>query len=185
MRHILAVLAFLAVVPAHAQDISAQLAEIAGKDPVKAAVAAEAALRSPSATSRSLALEATLKSTDGRVRAIGYSYLIQKHKRLTIDLEIPASFVADEQDDLKRTLRNSPTLTVEVLGYKAENSTFDGMMYPHGPMSGSIARDGLTINKVINNAVDCVFRFNRVDAEYLTGTLICRTLTLKIRSALP
>ena len=185
MKHILALFAVLTLSPAQAQDVNAQLADIAGKDPVKAAVAAEAALSSQSATTRSLALEATLKSTDGRVRAIGYTYLIQKHKRLTIDVEIPPSFAADEQDPLKRTLRNSPTLTVEVLGYKAENSTFNGMMYPHGPMSGSIARDGLTINKVINNGVDCVFRFNRVDAEYLTGTLTCRTLTLKIRSALP
>ena len=184
MRHILAVLAFLAVVPAHAQDISAQLAEIAGKDPVKAAVAAEAALSSPSATSRSLALEATLKSIDGRVRAIGYSYLVGTQKLFLIEPIIPPN-AQFKPNELLTYARDASPMRIRIDSFERDLGQFEAMIAnPNRDARGTIARDGITILFGWNNAA-CAIRLNAVEAEHLTGTLKCDANTIRVKSVLP
>lgn len=186
MRNILAALALLSFSQAHAQDISAQIAEIAGRDLVKAALAAEAALSSPSATTRSLALEATLKSTDGRVRSIGYTYLIDKHKQIVFNVELPQGFGKTASgNSFEQVMRDNTTLTLAVDEYRSNNATFDGILRPMGrPFAGAIARDGITITTEFSN-MGCVVRMNGVEEEYLTGSMKCGTLIFKIKSALP
>lgn len=185
MRIILAALALLAFSPAYAQDINAQLTEIAGKDAMKAALAAEAALSSPSATIRSLALEATLKSTDGRVRAIGYSYLVKNQKLFIVEVNLPPNVGIDRnKDSFLYDVRTRPLLRIEVEQYDPDTGQFRASAPGFRGKIATIARDGITIPITWHN-VECALRFNAVEAEYLVGPMRCETHTFKAKSALP
>ena len=185
MKHILATLAFLSVVPAQAQDINAQLADIAGKDPVKAAMTAEEALGSSSPTARSLALEATLKSTDARVRAIGYGYLVKTQKLMVIEAVLPPNVGVDiEKSRFLYEARHKPPITLMFTKFDRETGQFLARAPGYGEDIATIARDGITIPFGWNGAT-CSVRFNSVEAEYLTGMAKCDTHSLKMRTALP
>ncbi len=185
MRNILAALALLSFSPAYAQDISAQLAEIAGKDSLKAALAAEAALSSPSATTRSLALEATLKSTDGRVRAIGYSYLVKNQKLFIVEVNLPPNVGMDRnKDSFLYDVRTKPLLRIEVERYDPNTGQFEASPVGFRGKTATIARDGITIPITWHN-VECALRFNSVEGEYLVGPMRCGTYAFTAKSALP
>ena len=185
MRNILAALVLLAFSPANAQDISAQLAEIAGKDSLKAALAAEAALSSPSATTRSLALEATLKSADGRVRAIGYGYLVKTQKLFVIEVDLPPNVGVDRtKSRFLYDVRNNPPLRIPVERYDSDTGQFQAFSPGYGTRTANIARDGMTIP--FNwHGTECSVRFNALEGEYLVGSMKCEAHTFKAKSALP
>lgn len=185
MRNILAALALLAFSPAYAQDISAQLAEIAGKDSLKAALAAEAALGSSNATTRSVALEAILKSTDGRVRAIGYGHLVKTQKLFVIEVDLPPNVGMDrDKSRFLYDVRNNPPLRIEVERYDSDTGQFLAAVIGYSGQTANIARDGMTI-PFRWHSTSCSVRFNAVEGEYLVGPMKCETHTFKARSALP
>jgi hypothetical protein len=185
MRNILAALALLSSSPAYAQDISAQLLEIAGKDSLKAALAAEAALSSPSATIRSVALEAILRSTDGRVRAVGYGYLVKNQKLFVIEVDLPPNAGTDrDKSRFLYDVRHNPPLRIPVERYDSATGQFQAFSAGFGTRTANIARDGMTIP--FNwHGTECSVRFNAVEGEYLVGPMKCEVHTFKAKSALP
>lgn len=168
-----------------AEEVSNALAEIAGKDPIKAAMAADEALKSSNTTFRSLALEAALKSADRRVQAIGYNYIVGTQKQFMVDFLIPSNMSINRDKD--RTLfevHNTRTVRISITNYDRDLGQFELSTREWGSGRGAIARDGITM-RIQPASETCTLRFAGVEGEYLVGTLRCAANVIPVRSALP
>jgi hypothetical protein len=184
---LLAAVARAETMPAEEKDIQAALERINGPDPIQRVLAAEGALHSDNPLLRSLALQKTMESSDGRVKEVGFVYLVTIQKRFIATLEISSDKleILNLNDLVKsRFLQLSP-LTIVFESFDKNTLTVSGTADPPGAsFIGSINQAGL-IAALNIYGLNCKLEFRGVAGGALRGELTCRDVSFPARIPLP
>lgn len=173
--------------PAEEKDIQAALERINGADPIQRVLAAEGALHSDNPLLRSLALEKTLESSDGRVKETGFVYLVTNQKRFIVNLEIsPDKLEAlNLNEGFKSNFLQLSPWTIVFESFDKNTLTLSGRANPPGAsFVGSINQAGL-IAAINVYGLNCKLQFRGVAGGALRGALTCGNVSFPASTPLP
>jgi hypothetical protein len=169
---------------ARVKEITNRLAKIDSINPIERIVASEGLLASEDPTLRSLALPKILASNDGRVRAVGFSYLVDVQKKFNITVAVPDKKTEVRSPNLRDGITNYSTFTAVISEYEKPVRQFKGSINYIDHFTGTVATDGLTfLFSWVGN--HCRMQFRTATADDLTGSLDCGPDSFLITSPLP